>query len=252
MTTASASFIAADTCKALRDRGTEPLAHYEAALDEAVQSAPPPFGQAWYGEKYRSFAADPQWFATSLIANAEKEAEGSRKLWELVGRCPDPKIAEQVRQHAIDESRHALLYVNILEILFPDALDEKDREYAHSLSPKYTQHDFPPETDKASMESVIDELIQMNIGEIRTRIHQLLMRPVAIAYCPDETQDRLMRILDSLMEDETKHIEYTARLIEGFCRDLNSELVGSLMRERVSDFNEITLDEVGEQKFVGE
>ncbi|MFN9645105.1 MAG: hypothetical protein ACK6BG_08320 [Cyanobacteriota bacterium] len=252
MIATSTNFIAFDTCKALRDRGTGLLVHYEAALDQAVESSPPPFGQAWYGVKYRSVAADPQWFATSLIANSEKEAEGSRKLWELAGRCSIPEIAEAIRQHAIDESRHALLYLAILDLIFPGALDDDAKQYANSLSPRYSQHDFPPDVDKVSIEVVLDELIQMNIGEIRTRIHQLLLRPVAMAYCPEENQMKLTRILDSLMEDETKHIDYTARLIDRLGHELSLELVQAIMTQRVAEFNEITLSEVGEQKFLGE
>lgn len=246
------AFIATDTINALRQRGTEALPHYEAALCAACEACPPPFGQAWYGQKYRTFASNPEWLASSLIANAEKEGEGSRKLWALVARCPDQDIAEAIRQHAIDESRHALLYVAMCELVFPGALEGEVKSYAESLSPRYSPRDFPESTAKASRELVIDELIQMNIGEIRTRIHQLLMRPVITAYCPPDRQDRLQRVLDSLMEDETKHIEYTARLIDAAASNGYSDLVVATTRQRIKDFSELTLEEVGEARFVGE
>ena len=245
-------YIARHTIQALSESGTEELPHYEAALRSACIASPPPFGQAWYGEKYRIVASDPSWFAASLIANAEKEGEGSRKLWDLVARTPDPEIAEAVRQHAIDESRHALLYLAMCEIVFPDALEGDVKVYADSLSPRYSLHDFPIATQRVPDEYVLDELIQMNIGEIRTRIHQLLMRPVITAYCPADRKDRLIRVLDSLINDETRHIQYTARLIEKAAQTQQSDFVKRIMSARLNDFNAITLLEVGEARFVGE
>jgi len=245
-------YIARHTIQALSESGTEELPHYEAALQAACITFPPPFGQAWYGEKYRTVALDPGWFAASLIANAEKEGEGSRKLWDLVARTPNQEIAEAIRQHAIDESRHALLYVTMCELVFPEALEGEVKTYANSLSPRYSLHDFPTATQKVPDEYVLDELIQMNIGEIRTRIHQLLMRPVITAYCPENRKDRLIRILDSLINDETRHIQYTARLIEKAAQTQQSEFVKRTMSTRLNDFNAITLREVGETQFVGE
>lgn len=245
-------FIATNTIKALRDRSTEALPHYETSLQAACEACPPPFGEAWYGDKYREFASDPVWLVSSLIANAEKEGYGSRKLWELAARAADVDIGEAVRQHAIDESRHALLYVAICDLVFPGALEGEVKAFADSLSPRYSPRDFPPASEKSSAEVVLDELIQMNIGEIRTRIHQLLMRPVITAYCPADRQERLQKVLDSLMDDETRHIEYTARLINKAATRGYLEFVRSMTHERLREFCELTLVEVGEARFVGE
>lgn len=245
------SFIAANTIDALRECGTENLPLYEAALGEACEAHPPPYGQAWYGDTYRSAAMDPSWLAGSLIANAEKEGEGSRKLWGLVARTPDERISEAIRQHAIDESRHALLYIAMCDLVFPDAMDAHLRDYAESLSPRFSSNDFPPSSPTTRIENVIDELIQMNIGEIRTRIHQLLLRPVITEYCAMEKRERLQRVLDSLLTDETKHIQYTARLINEAAENFY-DLVVSTTKRRLDEFNKITLEEVGASKFVGE
>jgi hypothetical protein len=92
---------------------------------------------------------------------------------------------------------------------------------------------------------VLDELIQMNIGEIRTRINQLLLAPVITEFCPRHGKRRLSRMLASLMEDETRHIEYTARLIERAIRGGDEAYVRRTMARRVAEFNRITLAEVG-------
>jgi hypothetical protein len=93
-------------------------------------------------------------------------------------------------------------------------------------------------------------LIQMNIGEIRTRIHQLLLRPVITTHCPPEGRAKLQRVLDSLLGDETRHIEYTARLIEKAMKE-SAGFVRRTMRQRLDEFNQITLEEVGELSFEG-
>jgi hypothetical protein len=246
------SFIDDNTIEALRSFGTEELPSYERALRGACNSTPPPFGQAWYGEKYRLLASDPAWLASSLIANAEKEGDGARKLWQLAASTPDPEIGEAVRLHAVDESRHALLYLAMCELVFPGAMDETLKAYADGISPRYSARDELPALPRVTSERVLDDLVQMNIGEIRTRIHQLLLRPVISAFCPEASADRLGRVLDSLLEDETRHIQYTARLIEAAANRGQDDFVLATMERRLREFNEITMNEVGEARFVGE
>jgi hypothetical protein len=93
--------------------------------------------------------------------------------------------------------------------------------------------------------ATVDELIQMNIAEIRTRIYHLLQRPVLLhSYCKANQRSRVQQMLDWLLLDETRHIAYTARLIERAAQASAAEQVMELMRERVKDFNEITEEEI--------
>jgi hypothetical protein len=245
------AFVAEDTIQALRANGTERLPVYESALRAACTAHPPPFGQAWYGDRYRAVASDPVWLAASLVANAEKEGEGARKLWTLSGRTPDSQVAEAIRRHAIDESRHAMMYVAMCELVFPDALAGEIEQHARSLSPRYSSDD-PPSLAKAPPELILDDLIQMNIGEIRTRIHQLLLRPMIVAHCPVERQQRLSRVLDALLDDETRHVQYTARLIEKAAEGGHAGSIQATLAVRLNDFNAITLDETAAERFIGE
>jgi hypothetical protein len=239
------------TIEALAASGTEPLPNYSSALSHACELHPPPFGMAWYGEKYRQVSTDPSWLANSLIANAAKEGEGSRKLWILAGRTEDGVVSDQVRLHAVDEARHAKLYIEMLEIAFPQCVESDMRSELDNLSPGYTAKQHPDRLKPATKAHVLDELIQMNIGEIRTRIHQLLLRPVITAHCPPENRRQLARVLDSLLKDETSHIEYTARLIERAANEGHIEFVQSTFEKRLAEFNQITLHEVGESQFEG-
>jgi hypothetical protein len=91
----------------------------------------------------------------------------------------------------------------------------------------------------------------MNIGEIRTRIHQLLLRPVITLHCPAKNRAKLGAMMDALLDDETRHIAYTAKLIDNFARGSSRIAITNLFSRRLSDFNDITLDEVGQQSFDG-
>ena len=244
--------VAALTLEALSAYGTESLLGYAASLRAACGSAPPPFGESWYGDKYRAVSADPHWLAASLVGNAQVEGDGARKLWNLAGRTEDANIAGQIRVHAIDESRHARLYVAMLDLVFPDAVGEELRPAVGALSPGYTIKDRPAEAEHSPIEWVRDEIIQMNLGEIRTRIHQLLLRPVLKAWCPESERPRLHKVLDSLLQDETLHIQYTARLIDQMVQEGAGAFVRQTMVKRLAEFNDITLTEVGAQRFVGE
>jgi hypothetical protein len=237
------------TLQALQKHGTERLPGYTASLCTACNAYPPPFGMEWYGEKYREAASDPDWLAMSLIANAAKEGEGAQKLWGLAGRTANHKVADQIRVHAIDEARHARLYIAMLDTAFPGAVSEEIRPTLMNLSPGYSSKDQPPASQLTAETNVLDELIQMNIGEIRTRIHQLLLRPVLTIYCPIGRRGKLTQILDSILEDETRHIEYTARLIEQGIIGGFKGFIHSMMTQRLNEFNQITLNEIGKSSY---
>lgn len=245
------SIIPSLTISALREYGVESLPAYEDALTTSCNISPPPYGMAWYGEKYRSVAADPSWLAHSLVMNAAKEGEGSRKLWELAGKASDATVSVQIRNHAIDESRHARLYINMLELTFQNSIEPSLRLELDKLSPGYTKRDHLVKLSSHSKLQIYDEIIQMNIGEIRTRIHQLLLQPVIMVHCDSSMRGRVSSILNSLVQDETKHILYTARLINQAMSEDNTGVLNKLMQRRLDEFNTITLREVGELSFEG-
>jgi hypothetical protein len=220
--------------------------NYRKAIVNAFDSEPPPYGTRLYGEKFREVAQDPSWFATSLLINAEREAEGSGRLWNLAASTTDPEISACVKGHAVDESRHAKWYVAILDLAFPGAIDESVRGFADSISPQYTA-EMTPIADASSLFSrqvSVDDLIQMNIAEIRTAINQKLQLPLILAYAPAQNRSKLNTLLDRLSKDEFLHIDYSARLIQRLSSDVGIDYITDLMKERMRDFNEITCEEV--------
>lgn len=237
------------TLDALSTRNGDGLHRYAALLERTCRESPPPYGEGWYGDRYRQVACDPEWLAQSLIANAQKEGDGARKLWILAGRTKDHNVAELVRRHAIDESRHAMLYLRMLDITFPDAVDDELRQLLVGIPPGYTISDQPTNLPEEPPEHVLDELVQMNIGEIRTRIHQLLLRPVIMLHCAQTGRPKLKRILDAILIDETKHIRYTAGLLDAAITSGQETFVARTMSHRLQEFNEITLLEVGQPAY---
>jgi hypothetical protein len=189
--------------------------------------------------------------ATSLMTNAHREGEGAGQLWDLAACTSDARVVGHIVQHAIDESRHARAYIAMLDLAFPGAVNVEFHAQLTTLSPGYTRQSprQPHEGSPYAHPITLDELIQMNIAEIRTRVHHLLQRPMLLAHCAPERRDRLERILDVLLADETRHIAYTAALIEEFARDGEAESVKRLMQERLSDFNTITIDDLGRNVF---
>lgn len=233
------------TLRALRCEQREHLPRYARALRAACAAAPPPFTLACYGRLFRQRALDARWLAAGLARNAAVEGEGARKLWRLAGRTPDADVAEQIRQHAVDESRHALVYLAMLVTVFPGAVPADLGPSLVALSPRYRSGDRPPSSLPISTQRLLDEIVQMNIGEIRTRINQLLLGPVIMVVCPRDRRRRLRRMLDSLLRDETRHIGYTAALLEHALAGPHEAFVVRTLHGRLAQFNRRTLDEIG-------
>ena len=240
------------TLSALRDAGASGIEHYSQSLTIACSKYQPPFGMAWYGDQYRSYAKDPLWLAASLVANAEVEGDGARKLWKIAGYAEREREAKLVQQHAVDEARHARLYIYMLERVFPGAMDPTLEVAAKAMSPAISMREALPRSTSVPKLRLLDDLVQMNIGEIRTRIHQQLLRPVILAHCPPAERSQIGHSLDVLLKDETRHIAYTAELIEEHSKCGYEEFVSVTMAERLAQFNEITLNEVGALIFDGE
>ncbi|MFB4248625.1 MULTISPECIES: hypothetical protein [Pseudomonas] len=240
------SDIACSTLRALREQSVPLLPHYDELLLNACSEAPPLFGEASYAEVYQEAAIDPQWLAISLITNAEREGDGATRLWNLAACTLDSAMAEQIRQHAIDESHHSRAYIRLLDMAFPGAVDPGLHHQLLTLSPGYSRQQTPVATPGSAYAHAItlDELIQMNIAEIRTRVHHLMQRPILLSFCPAHSRPQLARILDRLLYDETHHIAYTARLIEGFCARGSTAVARKLLVERMDDFDAITRKEL--------
>jgi hypothetical protein len=242
------------TLGALRRGGNPPFEGWEDLLREAFEASPPPHGMAWYGRMYRALARAPEWFANSLVLNAEKEGYGSRQVWKFGTRIADAEVAGMVYQHAMDESRHSRMFSGLLDALFPGTIGARLRAELEAMSPGYSKKSHPP-MDRPPPELalaqtvVIDELIQVNYVEIRALVLQLLLRPVLVAYAPPEEQARFVRASDALIRDETRHIAYSAHCIEQEIRRGGKSWVREIMLARQVELNRVFMEEVASERF---
>ncbi len=96
---------------------------------------------------------------------------------------------------------------------------------------------------RLSHAELLDALIQINIGEIRTRINARLLRQ---ALCEYKSKARLsvLRVFSKLLSDESAHIGYTARIIDR-AAEHDSLCVEAVMRRRLAQFSDITREEIG-------
>ncbi|MGO7345484.1 hypothetical protein ACC713_35025 [Rhizobium johnstonii] len=224
---------------------------YLSAFAEALEYEPPPFDTENYSLMYHSSALDPRWLATSILTNAEMEGDGARRLWSLASFTADAEERALLKRHAVDESKHSLLYLALLDLAFPNAITPEFRRELKQLSPGFGMHKelYPIEGSPYARAPTIDDYLQMNIAEIRTTVHHLMQRHVIRAHCPEENLPQVMQVMESLLDDELAHVGYTAMLIDRNAKRIAGDRVSSLLRKRLRDFNAITTEELGQSAF---
>jgi len=224
---------------------------YLDALDQAIQAEPPLFATQAYERTYREASANGQWLAISLMTAAEREGDGAKRLWSLASYAEDPEERELLKRHAVDESRHALVYLALLDATFPEAVDPPFRAEMDQLSPHFTlKHPLHPvEGSPYARPPTLDDFVQMNIAEIRTTFHHLMQRPALAMHCPPDRAERATRMLDSVLRDELEHIAYSGVLIETRAAREGRSGLRQHIRKRLADFNRLTSTEVGQLMF---
>ena len=70
---------------------------YREAFINAIAAEPPPFGTSRYADLYRGASSDPRWMAVSLLTNAEREGDGSGRLWSLATFAQDENEKHQLK-----------------------------------------------------------------------------------------------------------------------------------------------------------
>jgi hypothetical protein len=137
------------------------------------------------------------------------------------------------------------MYVAMLDLTFPGALSPRDAEALLASYPLYIDEQPPLATLERDLQSLLDDIVQMNIGEVRTRIHQMLLTPVALAVAPADNREQLSAALARIYADEGRHIVYTAEILETYFSLGQGPALRALYARRLTDFGDLTLQEVG-------
>ncbi|MGX4585338.1 hypothetical protein [Paenibacillus chitinolyticus] len=236
-----------DVLTAVRNYIDDDLSHYTNSLITAFELTDPVFTREKYSEFFWHCASTvPGWLANVVLANATAESEGSTKLfnlWKTVNY--NKEVEDGVLFHAKDESRHSHLFIKLVELAFPYLLDTSEIEQLKRSLPDIRKQEHQKIDHHTQEELLIDHLVQMNIGEIRTRIHMQLLAPVIHAFAPIENKQKVKRILRGLVRDEVRHIGYTAKLMEKWSQNskVDRKLIKNLYQKRLKDFNLITIQE---------
>jgi hypothetical protein len=227
----------------VREYVDDDLPHYSDALRAAFDDVQPVFARPRYAEFFWHCAtAVPGYAASVVLANGPAEAEGSEKLFALwQGVDYDERAEQQILEHARDESRHSHLFVRLTETSFPGFLPLATSRRFEERLPDVRRRPLSKSAETVHEGDLIDHLVQMNIGEIRTRLHMHLFAPIVFGMTPADKRKTARRILEGLVRDEVKHIGYTARLMEGWARDGAADRIRRLYAGRLRTFNGITV-----------
>jgi hypothetical protein len=227
---------------------------YEAMLAHACEAAPPPFAENWFGRRYFELARRADWFANSLIANAALEGYGSVQIWAFSNKLDNEAYAGSVRRHSLDESRHSTMFVKMLPLVFPNAaVDDSTRRTIDALQPRFSKHSHPsiekvPEHERFSHDRMLQELVGIQFTEIRALILQFLLRSAVLAYSGEASRKRLEAFTSVLIRDESRHIDYVARIIESEASAGHADLLFELFEQCLRRFNEVTMIELERDK----
>lgn len=233
--------------------------NWTSMLTHAMQAHPVVFARDGFARRYRDLAADPDWFADSLVANACLEGYGARQILAFADRLTDDAQAQLVRKHALDESRHATVFIRMLEAVFPGLLASQEssiREQVRNMQPMLTE-DTARSARQARAEGIgcaeplgpldaVSDLIQVHITEIRALVLQDLVREALILHAPAGQLPMLLRMSDHLIADEARHIAYCADIIESAARESADTAVRlhDAMATHLNTFNQLTLEEL--------
>jgi len=229
----------------VEERADRDLHHYSSAVLKAFGDVSPIFSRSQYSDLFWHCAVEvPGWFAQVLIANAEAESKGSAKLirmWSTMASASP--LSASILRHARDESRHSRLFLDLIDWTMRNQVERKFVDQLRKTLPDVRVGELPQQSDEISQVTLIDSLVQMNIGEIRTRVHIELFAPILAELAPAPDKAQTIKVLQTLARDEIRHITYTAELLEQAAEHGQSDLIAQLFRTRLSDFNSITAEE---------
>lgn len=227
---------------ALQAKTDDDLPFYADCVREAFRTFEPVFTRERYADFFLHCASTvPGWTAGTVLANAKKESDGSDdllKLWRAI--TFDQYLESKVLFHAYDECRHSRLFVDLTALAFPNLLTIENANAFKRKLIKIDKSKLSKSDVRVSELQAIDHLIQMNMGEIRTRIHIKMLAPIIYAFAPKENRSRVEKIVTGLISDEEVHVSYTASLINSRCKEGNAGEIKMLFCRRLKDFDKYT------------
>jgi hypothetical protein len=227
---------------------------YELFIKHAFAACQPVFAKDSFSKKYSELARNGEWFANSLVANACLEGYGAEQIWAFSNKLDNDVYASRVRKHSLDESRHSTMFITMLGLTFPSAveqIDEETKSRIRTMQPHYSKNAHPPIFKPPPNERLfeiesISQLVQVHITEIRALVLQYMVRDALLKHAPEKNIKRLLKMSDSLISDEARHIAYSAEIFEDYSLN-NKDFFFSVFEKHLADFNDLTQEELARE-----
>lgn len=190
------------------------LSMYLRLLRQACIEDPPPYGESGYADGFVTLSDNSEWFASLLLSYAEEEAIGAERLIRLSRTVEKllPRAKSFVMKHAQDETRHVLVFLKVLRALFPqfrvspEAREALERRHSNLMQPQSLGGEFRGD--------LLSEFSQINIGEVKNRVHLSMLRDQALKHCCASNLKEVEFLTSSLIKDEVNHIVYTGTVLQ--------------------------------------
>ena len=210
----------------MREHLNEDCSAYSDLLGKAVLSIDPVFFRPEYSQFFWHCASTiPGWVQRVLVACTKSESRGSLgllDLWKATTICEEAEVG--LLRHAKDEARHSRMFLRMLRLTYPGFLASSTMEETQRALAVIRRDDEVKSGANVSEEDLIDQFVQLNITEIRTRIHLGFLAPIYFESTTDDKKSEVGELLQRLGRDEIVHIAYTAKLLNEWARgrDLKS------------------------------
>jgi hypothetical protein len=222
------------------------LVHYGALLRRVCEENPPPYGQAWFGRRFRQHCGDASRFAHLLASDAHMEGYSAGRLWEFAESVEDRALSAALLAHAVDEARHSRVFGRLLLTLFPSVADEVKRTVA-AFAPRVALDEprLCPQRHAPTDSELLNSVIMVNLYEVKALVLERLLHPVLVAYATDATRPKVESAILAILRDEVAHIRYTAEYVDRAI-SADPDGVGSIMSDFQWALNKVTMDDFPE------
>ena len=219
---------------------------YAEVFTRAIRRTPPIFFRQKYSDFFwHCIKTIPGWLPRVVLSCATTESSGAHALLDIWSRVNYHAEAEAgLARHARDESRHARMFIELARLCFPRSYEAGVLETTEGCLAPIVVLGAKREDCLIPEDVLIDYLLQLNIVEMRTRIHLHLLAPAYYALAPQDAKPRVERLLQALARDEIGHVAYTAQLLDTWIASsaVDRDTITELYALRMADYNEHTVD----------
>jgi hypothetical protein len=187
-------------------------------LCRVISTEAPAHCRKWYADLFFNFASDVSWLSKNIIENAINEYEGARKAVNLAAVIPlglDVGLKPLLLQHARDEWHHAKMFLALFDFLLPNYhLEHGFRQEMEQTFSLFPDPEGGLEKQNLTSREFLDHMVQINLGELRTRYQVKLFKQIVEVACPQNNIRKACSLVDKLTDDENRHVAYSAMVIE--------------------------------------